>query len=288
MKNTNKLIAAIVAIALLTWTTSIYAMWNWHWQWRWKSQNYESKEQTLTSYTWTLSETEKQELSYGYSEEMLAHDLYTYFYSLYNKETFNKIASSETQHMQSVKSLLDKYGLQTPTAYGVLQSTFDTLKAEWEKSLQNALEVWLKVEMLDIDDISKTIAGTTNPNLQKVFLNIWWASYNHLKWFANALASNNLTTNLDYSKYLSQSDLSTKWSLKYKLSDKLKADWVNLVSYSWSSNDKKIDKEKLQKLSDNIDKKISNLENSSMLDKVKEKTINIYNSIKSYIQNLLK
>lgn len=80
-----------------------------------------------------LSEAEKLALSYGYSEEMVARDAYNYFYSLYKIETFQRIATSEQQHMDAVKTLLDRYSLPIPTGYGTLESTFDTLKAEGEK-----------------------------------------------------------------------------------------------------------------------------------------------------------
>lgn len=80
--------------------------------------------------TSTLSEEEKQELLYGYSEEMVARDAYNYFYSLYGTEVFKRIADSEQQHMNAVKTLLDRYSLTAPTGYGELQSTFDALKLE--------------------------------------------------------------------------------------------------------------------------------------------------------------
>jgi hypothetical protein len=128
-----------------------------------------------------LSDAEKQELYYGYSEEKLAHDLYTYFYSLYGTQTFQNIANSESQHMTAVKTLLDRYSLATPTDYGTLQSTFDSLRVEGEKSLQSALEVGLKVEMLDIEDIKDTIKTTDNDDLKIVFTNIGGASYNHMR-----------------------------------------------------------------------------------------------------------
>ena len=77
-----------------------------------------------------LSEQEKLDLAYQYSEELVARDAYTYFYSLYGVDVFKNIADSEAAHMASVKTLLDRYGLPTPITYGELQDEFDTLKAE--------------------------------------------------------------------------------------------------------------------------------------------------------------
>ncbi len=312
MKTTRKILAAIVASAIIiSGTVSTYAMGNGNGQWMWKWQDmhewkgwdkkWENSANILTWVaTWTLSDTEKQELYYGYSEEKLAHDLYTYFYSLYGTQTFQNIANSESQHMAAVKTLLDRYSLATPTDYGLLQSTFDTLKAEWEKSLQSALEVGLKVEMLDIDDIKKTIKSTDNNDLKIVFTNIWWASYNHLRWFSKALKNNGLSTNVDFSSYLSQDEVNSRWSLKNKLADVLASEWVsipsqikdreNMKNQIWDKYGKTLEKlsdDKLQKLDSNIDASIKKVENNTgMAAKIKEKTLNIYNALKEYISNL--
>jgi hypothetical protein len=84
--------------------------------------------------------------------------------------------------------------------------------------------------MLDIDDISKNIKLTDNDDFKIIFTNIWWASYNHLRSFIKAIENNNLTTNLDYSKYLTNDDLNTRWPLNKKLYDKLIWEWVVLPS----------------------------------------------------------
>ena len=77
-----------------------------------------------------LSEQEKADLAFQYREEMVARDMYEYFHTLYQDPEFKTIADSEQQHMDSVKTLLDRYSLPLPTGYGELQTTFDALKAE--------------------------------------------------------------------------------------------------------------------------------------------------------------
>ncbi|MFC1797697.1 DUF2202 domain-containing protein [Patescibacteria group bacterium] len=119
-----------------------------------------------------LSDKEKEILSYGYSEEMLARDVYNYLYELYDEDIFEKIADSEQKHMDAVEVLFDRYELELPTGYGDLQSIFDTLKAEGEQGLKEALEVGLKIEILDIEDIEEAISGTDNDDLKIVFTNI--------------------------------------------------------------------------------------------------------------------
>lgn len=175
-----------------------------------------------------LSSSEEQSLYYQYSEEKLAHDIYTYFYELYWTQVFSNIASSESQHMEAVRVLLDRYDLEAPTTYWELQETYDVLKAEWEKSLQSALEVWAKIEILDIEDIVDTIKETDNDDIKLVLTNIGWASYNHLRWFLNTLSMNNLETDIDYNNYLTQDQLNTKWSIKYLLVDRLESEWVSV------------------------------------------------------------
>ncbi|MBT3728793.1 DUF2202 domain-containing protein [bacterium] len=77
-----------------------------------------------------LSDKEKEILSYGYSEELLARDVYNYLYELYGEEIFSRIADSEQKHMEAVEVLLDRYELDIPSGYGDLQSTYEALIAE--------------------------------------------------------------------------------------------------------------------------------------------------------------
>lgn len=235
---TNKIIAIILVIIALIimwyfvynklnygtykWTVE-YDYWfskKWNWMWKWNS----NLENSINSLSWVsnLTEDEKQILLYWYSEELMAHDIYTYFYELYKVEPFKNISNSEIGHMSAVKTLLDRYKIEVPNNYWKLQDIYETLKTEWEKWLKEALEVWVKIEMLDIEDIVKNIKNTDNTDFKMVFTNIWWASYNHLRWFLKALWNNNYTTNIDYSKYLNSDEINTKWSLQSKILEELK------------------------------------------------------------------
>jgi hypothetical protein len=159
---------------------------------------------------------------------MVARDLYTHFSTLYEDGVFKNIAESEQNHMDSVKSLLNRYGLPVPVGYTELQSTFDELKASGSTSLQSALEVGLKVEMLDIEDITKTIKMTDNDDLKLVFANIGGASYNHLRGFSKAITSHGYGTSVDISRYLSTDELQSRGSLQYKLSETLQKEGIAL------------------------------------------------------------
>ena len=176
-----------------------------------------------------LNDIEKELLSYWYSEELLARDVYKYLADLYpEQEVFSKISWAEQKHADAVKVLLDRYDLDVPTGYGDLQSTYDALISEWSKSLKDALEVGLKIEVLDINDIEKSISETDNDDFKIVFTNIWGASYNHMRGFLKAFESNGLIPSTDISDFLSSEDLDVKWPLKYKLAERLESKWIEL------------------------------------------------------------
>jgi len=215
------------------WKWNGYWMWKWNWQGQWKMNNSEKTEskdfQIELPPMQDLSDYEAERLSYQYSEEMVARDAYNHMYSLYWTQTFKNIADAEQKHMNAVKKLLDRYSLEIPTWYWVLQDEFDNLKAEWEKWLKEALEVWVKIEILDIDDISETMRNVDNNDILAVYSNIWWGSYNHMRWFVKALRNNWFKTNIDYSAYLNEEEANSKWwALKVKLAEKLESEWVIL------------------------------------------------------------
>lgn len=254
---------ALTAIgATTTWTFAMYAnqqMWNWkhqliqQWQMKWKmwqsqwnwqmwnrwQRNSQMWKKSLhnSDISSMLNDVEKQDISdyeaerlaYQYSEEMVARDIYNYLYKLYNIQVFKNIADSENRHMEAVKVLLDRYGLETPTGYWPLQEEFEALKKEGEKWIKQALEVGAKIEMMDIDDIVETIKNTDNDDIKIVFTNIGWGSYNHLRWFLQSMKNNWITTDLDYSNYLTEEEVNIRWrALKTKLAEKLESEWVKL------------------------------------------------------------
>lgn len=168
-----------------------------------------------------LSEDEKNDLLYSYSEETLAHDMYMYFYELYGQQTFLNIANSESEHQAAVKALLDRYGLETPTDYGELSDEFEALKAEGEQGLKEALEVGVKIEILDIEDIAETILSTDNDDMKIIFTNIGGASYNHLRGFVKALNNNGFETELDYEMYVTDEEIASMEMIKDKMAEKV-------------------------------------------------------------------
>ena len=208
--------------------------WHGHWKWEWKKADKQGKDSHNTADM--LNDIEKQSvdaieidlLEKQYEEEIMANELYMSFYEKYGIETFKKIAESEAKHMEAVKALLDRYDIEVPTNYDHIQDLYDSLKESGAKSAFDALEVWVKIEFVDIDDIVTAIKSTDNDDIKVVLTNIGGASYNHLRGFLKAINNNGYETELDWKKYLDESDLSVKWPIKYKLAEKLEAEWVEL------------------------------------------------------------
>lgn len=282
MKTINKklalwILATTVIFAL--WVTSVSAMWQWDlqwmgqgkWQWQWQNKsNLSGQEKNSAACIENiakqdLSNIEIELLKKQYEEEMMANELYTSFYKMYGIETFKKIADSEAKHMEAVKVLLDRYKIAVPTDYNHIKDLYNQLKTDWSKSAFDALEVWVKIEFVDIDDIVKAIKSTDNDDIKVILTNIWWGSYNHLRGFLKAIDNNWYETDLDYTPYLSKNDLNTKWPIKYKLAEKLESEGVKLPKqvssvemkkqkgHSWDNeNYNKIGNQKKWKNSDNL------------------------------------
>lgn len=240
--NTLKLLSLSILFALLVWSfSSSYAMgWNGNGNWKWSQWWKQNQEESMHN-PWDLisniepsdlNETERLNLLYSYAEESLAYDMYMYFYELYGVKTFYNIAQSEAEHKDAVKSLLDRYSLDLPTDYWELNDEFESLKNKWELSLKDAFEVWISIEMLDIEDIANTIKETDNDDIKAVFVNIGWASYNHLRWFVTWLTNNGYTTELNYNDYLTDEEIYDKSIVvKQKMAEKVVDEWVVLPEW---------------------------------------------------------
>ena len=58
-----------------------------------------------------LTDEEESAILYLREEEKLARDLYTAFYDKWGIRTFSQISGSEQNHMDSMKLLVERYGL---------------------------------------------------------------------------------------------------------------------------------------------------------------------------------
>jgi hypothetical protein len=131
-------------------------------------------------------------------EEKLARDVYLVFLEAHLAPVFDNISSSEQKHMDSVKKLLDTYGLDDPAA-GLDEGEFQNdyiaglyadLVADGESSLEGALFVGAFIEEYDILDIMEILKIEDLPaDVRNVCENLLSGSYSHLRAFAGQLES---------------------------------------------------------------------------------------------------
>lgn len=144
----------------------------------------------------TLPDDEKLWLTYMREEEKLARDVYLSLGSRWNLPVFGNIAKSEQVHMDSVKTLLDRYGIPDPAAGKAqgefsnqdLQKLHDDLITKGSVSPVEALNAGILIEETDIADLNKAIAATTHNDIKTVYNNLLQGSMNHLNAFESNLA----------------------------------------------------------------------------------------------------
>lgn len=145
----------------------------------------------------TVSKTVAADLKYMREEEKLARDVYLTLDAKYGDElpTFGNIARSESKHMTAIKRLLTLYKVSDPvksTRIGVftndhLDDLYDELVAQGSKSLEDALEVGIAIEKLDIADLKEARTHTTRTTIKRVYDNLTQGSENHLAAFERAM-----------------------------------------------------------------------------------------------------
>jgi hypothetical protein len=141
-----------------------------------------------------LSADEAAALLYMREEEKLAHDVYVTFYARWSLPIFQNISQSEQIHTDSIKTLLDRYGLTDPASSEIgifinpdLQALYSNLIARGSQSLTEALKVGAAIEEIDILDLQTHLAETDNADIQQVYNNLMNGSYNHLRAFVSTL-----------------------------------------------------------------------------------------------------
>ena len=145
-----------------------------------------------------LTEKEASDLIFLREEEKLARDVYLARFDLYEAQIFVNISVSEQRHMDSVKGLIDKYGLEDPVVDDtpgvftntVLTEIYAQLIEKGSLSLKDALEVGVIIEEMDIHDIEvEMLPDATQTDVKRVLANLLAGSYNHLDAFNKSLAA---------------------------------------------------------------------------------------------------
>jgi len=146
--------------------------------------------------TTSLSALEIEMLTYMREEEKLARDVYLYLYDVWGAQIFTSIADSEQQHMDTMKSKIDKYGLPDPALPSLgaftnqdLQEKYDQLVAKGALSYLDGLYVGATIEEIDMVDIQYAIEVTDHLDIVTAYQNLLEGSKNHLRAYVSALGS---------------------------------------------------------------------------------------------------
>lgn len=151
-----------------------------------------------------LSQEEIDDLVYLREEEKLARDVYLHLYNTWGQWIFENIAASEQQHMDAVKTLLDRYGIHDPVGENVegvftneeLQKLYSQLTengASDDSTKLEALLVGATIEDMDIFDIQNMVINTDKLDLKSVYENLMKGSRNHLRSFCGLLETMGVT-----------------------------------------------------------------------------------------------
>ncbi len=149
----------------------------------------------LATITTELSNQEKDDLLFMWEEEKLARDVYLALGSRYGSKVFNNISGSEQAHMDSIKHLLTQVNIDVPvdeTLTGNFQNSdisqlYSELIHRGNLSLNDAYQVGLDIENLDIEDLSIRINMANDPGVKAVFSKLLSASYKHKSAFESNL-----------------------------------------------------------------------------------------------------
>ncbi len=144
-----------------------------------------------------LRKVEADDLIFLREEEKLARDVYLALYDVWGPPIFLNISASEQKHTDSVKNLLDKYGLTDPVVDDtrgvftnpILAGYYTQLVAQGTASLEEALNVGVYIEVLDIGDIEEMLIRSKQTDVKRVLSNLLAGSYNHLAAFEKSLAA---------------------------------------------------------------------------------------------------
>lgn len=139
------------------------------------------------------------DLLFMWEEERLARDVYNVLYAKWGSKIFSNIATNgEETHINSTKSMIDKYAVNTtgyaqPDIPGIfvnqdLQALYNTLIAQGSVSVTEGYKVGVLIEVTDIEDLTKRLLPTDLPSdIRAVYEALRSGSENHLAAFNKQL-----------------------------------------------------------------------------------------------------
>ena len=142
-----------------------------------------------------LSDAEAATLLFMREEEKLARDVYITLFDQWENPVFSNISGSEQRHVDSMKNMIDKYGLVDPVvddSVGVFQNeelaeVYEQLIQRGSVSLEEALHVGGFIEELDISDLEDAIEESTHADVTRAYENLERGSRNHLRAFVSQI-----------------------------------------------------------------------------------------------------
>lgn len=142
-----------------------------------------------------ISEVEREALLKMREEEKLARDVYKVLYDKWGIRVFTNIQNAEQRHMDTVKILLTKYGIDDPVlddTTGVFNNAellklYNQLIEKGNLSITDALTVGATIEDVDIFDLRQYKLKVDNMDILFVFSNLEKGSENHMRAFYSQL-----------------------------------------------------------------------------------------------------
>jgi len=143
-----------------------------------------------------LDESQKNIIYSIYEEEKVARDVYITLGEIYPEEnTFANIQLAEQTHMDAVRNLCVKYGIEIPDVdqdVGVfhleeMELLYNGFVDDELTSLILALEAGKAIEERDMADLAEALLLDLPKDVEKVFTNLMRGSTYHLEAFIQAL-----------------------------------------------------------------------------------------------------
>lgn len=150
----------------------------------------------LDSEIYELTTEQIEDIKFIYEEEKLARDVYLNLFDRYSLNIFQNIAESEQEHIDAVKSLVDKYSIDvsnTSNERGVFTNSelitlYSDLMQKGELSQTDAIEVGVLIEETDIEDLDVFIERGA-PDAVLIYENLKSGSESHLRAFETQLST---------------------------------------------------------------------------------------------------
>ena len=144
----------------------------------------------------TLTQQQRTQLAAMAMDEKLNHDLYAAFAKAYGLPVFGHLAAAEANHLQALRTLMQRYGIADPTAgkaagvFGsaTVQAAYNRLLAQGKTGELAALRVAQNLERQAIARYGSAISGLKAPAAERVYSQLRTAETRHLAAISNWIA----------------------------------------------------------------------------------------------------